>query len=151
MRGPDSRYERRYGGDTVGVIASRRTAGLLLAVYLTAVALIVFWPNSDVATNAIVGIFRLLRDAEAPSWITPTVIEFATNVLLFIPLSLIGSSFKPRWRWGSWLLAGLACTLTIELAQMVFLSARYPAISDVIANTLGTMIGYLLVTLTRHR
>ena len=116
-----------------------------MAVYLVVVAFIVWWPSAAVATESVNGIWSVAQEAGAPAWLSPTTVEFVTNVLLFVPLSLIGSTFRPDWRWGRWLLTGLAGTLLIELVQLLFLPGRSAAVVDVVANTLGALVGYLLV------
>jgi hypothetical protein len=145
-----NRIRSSADGEGVGVIRSRRLAAALLAAYVLVVGFIVFWPTAEIATDSIVGIWAVLHDLGAPGWIGPRKVEFATNVMLFVPLSFLGSTFKPRWGWGQWLMVGLAGTLTIELSQMFFLPGRYPRISDVVSNTLGALLGYLLVILARR-
>ena len=132
------------------MIRSRRLAAALLVAYVAVVGFIVFWPTAEIATESVVGIWSVLHDLGAPAWIGPRDVEFATNVMLFVPLSFLGSTFKPRWGWGQWLMVGLAGTMTIELSQMFFLPGRYPRISDVVSDTLGALLGYLLVTLARR-
>jgi glycopeptide antibiotics resistance protein len=115
-----------------------------MGLYLLIVALIVFWPTADVASGSVAGIWSLLS-ACGLGWISPTAIEFLTNVLLFVPLSFLGHRFRPYWRWRQWLLAGLAATLVVELLQMIFLSGRSAQVIDLVANTLGALVGYWLV------
>jgi len=115
-----------------------------MALYLMIVALIVFWPTADVASGSVAGIWSLLS-AWGLGWISPTAVEFVTNVLLFVPLSFLGHTFLPHWRWQNWLLAGLAATILIELLQMIFLSGRSAQVFDLVANTLGALVGYWLV------
>jgi glycopeptide antibiotics resistance protein len=66
-------------------------------------------------------------------------------VLLFMPLSFLGHSFRPRWGWVAWTSFGLASTASVELLQMLLLPGRSPAFEDIVANTLGALLGYLLV------
>lgn len=120
-----------------------------MAVYLIVVAFIVWWPTAEVATASVGGIWEVTQEVGAPGWVTPTSVEFVTNVLLFVPLSFIGSTFRPDWRWGRWLLTGLAGTLLIEVVQMLFLPGRSAAVIDVVANTLGALVGFGLVLLLR--
>ncbi len=64
--------------------------------------------------------------------------ELLANIALFVPFGiLLPLAFKAKW----WVtdLAGLGTTLTIELVQPLF--GRSCDIDDVIANTLGTVIG----------
>ncbi len=124
------------------MIRSRRVAAGLMAAYLAVVAWIVFLPTAAVASGSVHVIAALLQSAGFPPWITPTAVEFVTNVLLFVPASFLGRTFRPHWRWRHWLAAGLVGTLLIESVQYAFLSARSAQLMDVVANTLGAVVGY---------
>ena len=132
-------------------VLSRPMAARLMAVYLVVVALIVFWPTAGHASGSVHGIWSALQVVGVPSWVTPKGVEFVTNVLLFVPLSFLGHTFRPHWRWQGWFAAGLTGTVLIELGQALFLPGRSPAISDVTANTLGAVLGYLLVKAVSRR
>lgn len=72
----------------------------------------------------------------------------ALNVVLFVPL---GFALPFVWKKASFLitaLIGLAGTVFIELVVQPFIS-RDPTIDDIICNTLGTVIGYLLYLLIK--
>jgi glycopeptide antibiotics resistance protein len=133
------------------VILDRRLARLLMAAYLVVVAFIVWWPTPDHAIDSVSAIRSVLLTLGAPDWLTPLSIEFVTNVLLFVPLSVLGHTFRPHWRWGRWTLAGLAGTLLIETVQLLFLPSRSAALVDVVANTLGAVVGYAVVRVLRRR
>lgn len=65
-------------------------------------------------------------------------IEFAANILLFVPLGfLLTGLFRRPW-WGFALALGLS--VAAELVQ-VLLPARLPSPRDVLANALGAAIG----------
>jgi len=132
------------------MIGSRRVAGTLMVVYAAVVAFIVFAPSAEVPSASVVMIWRAVQALGGPDLITPTVVEFVTNVLLFVPLSFLGSTFRPRWGWGSWTVVGLATTAIIEVGQAVFLPGRSPQVDDIVANTLGALTGYLLVVVARR-
>ena len=133
------------------VIGSRTTAGALLVAYAVVVAFIVFWPTADVASHSVQGIWSLLQKVDAPAWISTGVVEFATNAVMFMPLSIIGNTFRPQWGWRNWLVAGLAGTLAIEVSQWIFLPGRTFQLADLASNTLGALAGYGLVVLVRRR
>ncbi|MGD8413052.1 MAG: VanZ family protein [Candidatus Latescibacterota bacterium] len=72
--------------------------------------------------------------------------DFATNILLYIPLgALVASAVAPgRPRFlGRWLVAGFFVTVVMEIGQSVF--ERYPDALDIITNTIGYAIGYCAV------
>jgi glycopeptide antibiotics resistance protein len=132
-------------------ISVPRVAGPLLVVYLSVVAVIVFWPSGEMASNSVVRLWAVLDVVGVGGLISPLMVEFVTNVLLFVPLTLLGPTFRPAWRWARWLLAGLAGTAFIELSQMLLLPNRSPALLDVAANTFGALLGYWCRIGVRHR
>jgi glycopeptide antibiotics resistance protein len=133
------------------VIRSRKTAGLLMVVYVNLVGLIVFWPTADIASGSVFGIWKVLQALGAPTFFSAGLVEFTTNVLLFMPLGFLGHTFRPDWRWRSWMCVGLAGSLCIELAQWAFLPGRSFQLVDLVANTLGAVSGYLAVTWLARR
>ncbi len=127
-------------------VPSRRVAAMLMAGYVAVVALIVFWPTTEINNASIGGIWVVLHALGAPRWISPGTIEFATNVLLFVPLGFLGRLIWAELDWHGWLGAGLLASATIEIAQSTFLPGRVPSVLDVAANTLGAVLGFVLVT-----
>lgn len=84
---------------------------------------------------------RLMEALSGGSW------QVLGNVLLYLPLGLL---LPMVWRRGSWWRvtgAGLALSLVTELLQPVV--GRSFDVDDLITNTLGTMLGYLLFALAR--
>lgn len=74
--------------------------------------------------------------------------EWTLNVLLFVPLGIIAALvFSSRWT--LWLF-GPALSLTIEVAQGALATGRQSALDDLLANSLGYIIGAGLVLLTGH-
>jgi VanZ family protein len=135
----------------VALIKSRRLAGALTVLYVLVVAFIVFAPTADFPSASVVYIWRGLQALGAPDYVTPGAVEFGTNVLLFVPLSILGSTFRPRWRLAAWTTAGVVGTAFIELSQALLLPGRSPELQDMVANTLGAVLGYLLMMPARRR
>jgi glycopeptide antibiotics resistance protein len=125
-------------------VTARRVVAGLLAGYLVVVAWIVFWPSADPASSSVTWMTGVLSGLGAPGWVDATVVEFLANVVMFVPLTFLGSLLRPGW-WG-WVLVGFAATSGIELVQMVVLSDRSATGFDVAANTLGALIGASLAT-----
>lgn len=70
------------------------------------------------------------------------ILEWAANVVLFVPLGLALPFVMKRPKFWKVTLIGFGCTFFIELVQpFVF---REGTADDVINNTLGAVIGYLL-------
>lgn len=65
------------------------------------------------------------------------------NVLLFIPFGLLLPFFFPKgWNWVIMVL-GFVCSVAIESIQF-YTGYGFCQLDDVVMNTLGTIIGYLL-------
>ena len=65
------------------------------------------------------------------------------NVALFVPLGVFLPILSARIRWWQVILAGFAATCVIEVVQPVF--GRTGDVDDVITNTVGTVVGCLIV------
>jgi len=74
-------------------------------------------------------------------------LEFALNILLFIPLGFLLPLISTAHRQLKKLLfLGFGLSLTIEISQM-FTRHRVSDLNDLIANTLGALLGYLCFVL----
>lgn len=136
---------------------STTIARVLLVPYLIALALIVWLPGEDASqVTGIVGTFAewisgwfgiSFDEAYAP-------LEFLANIALFVPFGLLLTASAPRMSWWGATLAGCASSVLIEVVQ-ILLPTRFPTLSDVIANTAGAALGWLLwrlaTTMTRRR
>ncbi|GAB3604673.1 hypothetical protein GCM10027413_00820 [Conyzicola nivalis] len=121
-------------------------ARILLPVYLAVVFYIVFSPADDTtqATGPFAWVFNNLDDLrDSDPWAYGTL-EFTANIAMFVPFGVLVPLAFGRPPWWIILALGFATTLTIELVQQS-LPSRYSTVSDVVANTLGTAIGLLLV------
>lgn len=123
---------------TIAVIAR-----VLLVPYAIGMALIVWLPAS-IAGRVTSIAFRLAQYVSENFGIalstSYTVFEFLANIALFVPFGLLLAAAWPRTSPWMVILIGYAASATIELVQTL-LPSRYPTLSDVIANTLGTIIG----------
>ncbi len=72
------------------------------------------------------------------------------NVVACRPLSLLGSLLWPRPTWRDWTAVGFVASLVVEAFQAVALGARQATHADVVANTLGMLLGALLGLLVRR-
>lgn len=74
------------------------------------------------------------------------IIENFLNVMVFIPLGLMLSTFDTFKRWKIVFWCGFCLSVTIELSQLIFKKGLCE-LDDMFHNTLGAMIGYWLVLL----
>lgn len=126
--------------------ALRRVALWLGSLYLVALALIALWPTpvDRIANRQLVRILIKLHDHGVPSWFSYALIEFSANVMLFLPVGMLGVILLGSARWWMAVVIGFAASCLIELSQLIFLPARFATPVDVIANTLGATLGALL-------
>lgn len=74
----------------------------------------------------------------------------ALNVVLFVPLGLMLPLIWEKYRTGkNAVLFGFGMSLTIELLQM--LTLRATDVNDLITNTFGTFLGFLLAKMLRRK
>lgn len=115
-------------------------ARILLVVYLIGVAVVAFWPT-PIDRDAH-GLIKALA-AELRTWglrfMRYDRIEFAGNVLFFVPLGALVTWVFGRWWIG--ILVGVLASATIEIVQGAALPERFSTLQDVAANSLGAAIG----------
>ena len=126
--------------------ALRVAAGWLGAGYLLALVLIALWPSpvDRPAQGAISAVLGRLHAHGVPGWVNYALVESAANVVLFLPVGLLGVVLLGSARWWLAVLAGFAASSLIELGQLVFLPDRFATPLDVLANTTGAALGALL-------
>ena len=68
------------------------------------------------------------------------------NAIMFAPLGFLLPAYFERYRhWGRTLAAGFLTSLTVELIQLF--TFRATDVDDLIMNTLGTLVGFLIAKL----
>ena len=123
----------------------RLWARVALVVFVIVIALIVFWPSPP-AKDAQEGLGALLRRWHAqglPGWISFSLVESMSNVLMFVPIGFFGTLSLARHRWLVLPVAALA-SMALEATQQVLLPDRFADARDVAANTGGALIGLLV-------
>lgn len=117
----------------------RGLVGLFVA-YLLIATYLVLWPQPDTPSSAVAQVTLRLA-AVGFTGISGTMVEFALNVVLFVPLTFLSLLIWPSIRPGRLLLVAVLGTCAIELVQYVVLPARSATVSDLVANTVGAVIG----------
>lgn len=125
----------------------RRAGWALALLYVLAVGFTVFWPVHVDSGDSGETLRRLLEAGHSagwlPAWFGYAQVEWLSNVVMFMPGGLLAVLLlRPR---SPWLvpLGGLAATLFIESVQH-FIPGRTSSPLDVLANTLGCVIGWVL-------
>ncbi|GAA5035623.1 VanZ family protein [Microbacterium fluvii] len=130
---------------TADAASSARTAAWVLVAYLTALALIAFWPvpvDRD-AAGLVHAILRAIPGLSYPA------LEFTANIVLFVPFGVLLTLAAPHRR-GLVMPIALATTLVIETGQALLLVQRTPSVLDIIANVTGAAIGLGAVVLVER-
>ncbi len=126
-------------------LTGRRVAASLLAAVLVVVAALVLWPSHpDIA-----GVDRAARELLTPLVAdgAPVIvlhagaIEFAANIVMFLPLGFLGTLALPRRLWWIAPLACFALSCGIETTQLLLLPGRTFAVRDIVSNTTGGLVG----------
>ena len=130
----------------------RRLLLAVTAVYLLAVAWITLnpFPGDPHRNTLLEGLLAAFAATPLLAWIDYDVVEFTANILLFVPMGvLLAVLLGPGRRWLAVSL-GIAASLTIEFVQL-FEPARVSDARDIVANSLGAIIGVMLVLLVGGR
>ena len=85
-----------------------------------------------------------LRNLLGGSWSAYMVVA---NTMIFLPMGFFPALLWRGWRWWKAVPLGFLCSCTIEFIQ--FFIGRSTDIDDVILNTTGALLGYLLYALVR--
>lgn len=126
---------------------THRTAALTgLVVYGIVVIGVLVAPFS--VTGALNAFARWLREAAGVTAFGSGWLEFAANVLMFVPLGFLLTLLLPR-PWQGVLLA-LGLSVAAEVAQII-IPSRQASLRDVLANVLGASIGAALAALVVRR
>jgi VanZ family protein len=76
-----------------------------------------------------------------------TRLEIIANVLVFVPVGIFAFVLLPRRIWVLSLLVGPLLSIAIETAQRVALPHRAATVTDVLANSAGSLLGVALAVL----
>ncbi len=124
---------------------SRRWAWWGLSIYGVVVLLAVFWPShiDEGVAPALSYLLNALHRAGVPSFVDYSLVEFCANIAMFFPLGyFLAVLFGRRWFLAVPLL--IVLSTLVEVSQAAFLAGRTADWTDVLANSLGGLLGALL-------
>ena len=132
-------------GEDAPAPALRRPSALMVVgvVYALAAATLVFWPSrvTDLFGGTLESVDHAYRYGSQ-------LLEIGANILLFVPAGWLAGRLLPRgWRWLA-VVGGVAASVGIELIQATFLPDRVASPTDVLANSLGTILGLIIATVS---
>lgn len=118
---------------------------IALATFVLVIGVITLWPGPpDASGQQALRAFLLRGYAHGiPTWITFDRIEFASNIVMFVPIGFFGALVLGRHRWLV-VPAAAAASASIETIQAMALPMRDGTARDVASNTAGALIGYLM-------
>jgi len=130
---------------------SRHSIVVALVAYGAALAFVLLVPAAAVPSSGASWTADLADRLGAPAWmVEPSRWEFLANALMVTPVPALGSLLWPRTTWRDWTAYAFVAAGAVELAQGLFLPARSATFVDVVANTLGGLLGAAAVWLARR-
>lgn len=127
-----------------------------LALYLVVLAFVVLWPTpvDKDAGRHLTHTLAWLYAHGIPLWFSYPLLEWLSNVAMFLPFGFLVSVMLERGAWWKATVAGLALSTAIEMIQFLFFVQRTASVLDVLANALGTLVGaaaFMFFAKTRHK
>lgn len=116
---------------------------IALVAYLGGLAFLAYWPSPVDAPiqGELADFLEYLHRHGVPRWLDYHVVEALANVCVFVPLGIFAAMAFPTRAW--WHLMGLGAMVStcMELGQLLFITARFSSLVDIVTNTLGAVIG----------
>jgi glycopeptide antibiotics resistance protein len=141
-------WRARGSGDT-----SRAYATALLDVTLTAsiVSVLVLTLPPSISAPRTINLIPFNELIRAPSVVRENALgQMLLNIVLFAPLGFLGPL---KWRaidsYAHLVASAAAFSVAIEVAQFIVGGGRQTSVTDVILNTSGALVGYLLFRTVR--
>lgn len=134
------------------MLRHRRVLALGTSAYLGFVCWVTLGPQplDERGAGILQRILDVLAQNPVTAWVGYDAVEFGANVGMFVPLGLLFLLLTGQVGWWLALSAGVATTCTIEFIQF-FLPERYSDPRDILANSLGTLLGVLVGVLVVAR
>jgi len=121
----------------------RVAAGVLLVSFFVVAGIIGFWhePVDSGSRSGLKAALAVLHRRGAPSWFDYDGVEFAANIVFFVPLGFLLTLVLPPRHWGVTVVVGCCSSASIEIGQAMFVPARIASVDDFAANSLGALLG----------
>ena len=128
-----------------------RHAKVLLAGYTVFLCLALLSPSSNLQSDSVALVGRVLDHLGVPyALVAQPRLEFIMNAVIIAPVPFLGSIIFAQYTWRDWTAFGFAGAFAVEAVQGVLLQGRNASFTDVVANTLGALIGAGLAELSRR-
>ena len=109
------------------------------------------WPTAldSGFESSITRLLDVLHRNGVPEWFGYSKLEFTANIGMFVPLGFLVSLLLPVRVWWLSLIICPAISVAIELVQGAVLAGRFATVSDVIANSIGGLVGAFVALVIR--
>jgi VanZ family protein len=123
--------------------ARKRIASTGLFACVAVVLAATLWPTplDRGYSESITRVLDVMHRNGIPQWFGYDKLEFSANIGMFVPLGFLLALLLPQRVWWLALVICPALSIAIELTQAQLLTQRFATVSDVIANSLGAVIG----------
>jgi hypothetical protein len=124
---------------------------VVAAAYLVGALIVGLWPTPvDAGLRTLIAraLGFLHRDG-LPSGFGYAALEFSANILFFVPIGALVCLLLSRRVQLLAIPIGALLSGAIELSQLLLLPARFASWNDILANTLGAVIGVAIVVIVR--
>jgi VanZ like family len=120
----------------------RLVSAALLVMYVVLLGAVLMEYNPTVATDVVSRFGLWLASKGTPPVLTaPSRVEFLLNAAMFVPVAFLAAVTFPRHPWANWVVYGFVLSGAVELLQGLLLPPRSAQFEDVVANTLGALVG----------
>jgi glycopeptide antibiotics resistance protein len=128
-----------------------RFVAALASMYLVVVLVVTLWPTAvDAGLDGYIDrVLVRLWSYGVPRFVNYSFIEFSTNVVFFVPVGFLLGLLLPFRLSYLAIAGGAALSAAIETAQGLFLPGRVASPADVVANTSGALVGFLVAAAMR--
>jgi glycopeptide antibiotics resistance protein len=124
------------------VFRHRSTLRVITACYLAVVGWITLGPQplDEHGVGILRRVLGVLARFQLTRWISYDLLEFTANIAMFLPVGLLFLLLAGRRHWWLALAGGVVLSGVIEFTQL-FLPARFSDLRDILANSLGALLG----------
>lgn len=124
------------------LITDRRVLLGLLIGYCLFLAWSLLAPTSDTQSGLVADLMKgLWAIGFSRGLVTFARMEFVMNAVIIVPAVAAAALLWRRWSWRDWTAGAFVLSGLVELAQGLLLHSRQASFGDVVANTLGALVG----------